>query len=59
MKGCGRDLSCFRVCRHRPHCDSDGAEYMVTMDAKENPGDIKFKLGGYVFDEKVNENCSV
>ncbi|XP_059099683.1 uncharacterized protein LOC131893607 [Tigriopus californicus] len=45
--GCGRTLSCFRVCLFTPLCDSDGVAYMLIMNrTKDN--EIVFKLGGFL-----------
>lgn len=58
MDGCGKDQGCFRVCQFDPRCDSDTTEYMITMratgedDDDDDPGMIKFRMGGYLRGER-------
>ncbi len=53
-RGCGREFSCFRVCRSGPHCESDEAVYMLTLNPENDGEIISFKLGGYL--NNVNGN---
>jgi len=55
-EGCGRNMTCFRVCGSRPRCDAEEAEYMVTMteeeDDRRGPREVRIMLGGYLRDNQ-------
>ena len=47
---CGKDLSCYRVCKSQVRCNVDDALYMVTME-KINSNEVRIKLGGHLISE--------
>ncbi len=54
VKGCGSKVSCFRLCRHGPRCDSNEAEYMVTMEPEKGGDTMLFRMGGTLKDKMVS-----
>ena len=53
MRGCGRDISCFKQCFTSPNCTSDESAYMVVMSLNEDRNEVTISLGGIVENEQV------
>ena len=55
IRGCGRQMSCFRQCSTSPTCPPDESSYMVVMTLSGNKKEVIVSLGGIVEDDEVNE----
>ena len=53
IRGCGRQMSCFRQCSTSPTCPPDESSYMVVMTLAKNKKEVVISLGGIVEDEEV------
>ena len=54
IRGCGREMSCFRQCSTSPTCPPDESTYMVVMTLTPNKKNVIISLGGIVEDDEVN-----
>lgn len=52
IRGCGRDMSCFRACHTSPSCPPDESTYMVVMYLSQNREDVVIQMGGVVEDDQ-------
>jgi len=52
IRGCGREMSCFRQCSTSPTCPPDESTYMVVMTLSGNKKEVVISLGGIVEDEE-------
>jgi len=52
IRGCGREMSCFRQCSTTPTCPPDQSSYMVVMNLAQNKKSVVISLGGTVKDDK-------
>ena len=53
IKGCGREMSCFRSCSTSPICDPEDSDTMAVMYLTGDKRNIVVSLGGVVQDENV------
>ena len=53
IRGCGREMSCFRACSTSPTCDPEEAYFIVVMYLSGDKKDVVISLGGVVEDETV------
>ena len=53
IKGCGREMSCFRSCSTSPTCDPEDSDTMAVMSLTGDRRNIVVSLGGVVQDENV------
>ena len=58
IRGCGREMSCFRQCSTSPTCPPDESSYMVVINMAKNRREVIISLGGIVENEKVYMNKS-
>ena len=54
IRGCGRQMSCFRQCSTSPTCPPDESSYMVVMTLSGNKKEVIVSLGGIVEDDEVS-----
>jgi len=52
IRGCGREMSCFRQCSTSPTCPPDESSYMVVINMAKNRREVIISLGGIVENEK-------
>ena len=53
IRGCGREMSCFRACSTSPTCDPEESYFMVVMYLSGDKREVVISLGGVVEDETV------
>ena len=53
IRGCGREMSCFRACSTSPTCDPEESYFMVVMYLSGDKKNVVISLGGVVEDETV------
>ena len=59
IRGCGREMSCFRSCSTSPTCDPEDSDTMAVMYLTGDKRNVVVSLGGVVQDENVStEVCN-
>ena len=53
IRGCGRDMSCFRASSTSPTCDPEESYFMVVMYLSGDKREVVISLGGVVEDKTV------
>merc|ERR1711974_22417 len=52
IRGCGRQLSCFRRCTTHPTCPADESDFMVVVDLTRDEQEVVISMGGLVEEVK-------
>jgi len=52
IRGCGRQLSCFRRCTTQPTCPADQSDFMVVIDLTRDEQEVVISMGGRVEEVK-------
>jgi len=53
IRGCGRQLSCFRRCTTQPTCPADESDFMVVVDLTRDEQEVVISMGGLVEEVKT------
>jgi len=53
IRGCGRQLSCFRRCTSQPTCPAEESDFMVVIDLTRDEQEVVISMGGLVEEVKT------